>query len=259
MRLRGKASLLIVSGLLASASAHAEESSSALAATAEHVVETNFAVGQAKQAFVGETMLSVKDYYKKPPKHDVWSITQPVKVDSGMFPITVVPGEYTVKGQEELGGVNYDAITAKVHLTELTTMSASSNTVEQTILIAPDGGIRGPENAWASGETSAADGIRAVRPDARGVDASRGYTNYELIYSGLSGGVLHIAYREHRPDDAAATAFAQDLTYDAGKSPIRFRNLSLAVDKATSEFIAFRVVSAGDDTSVQAAQAAEQK
>jgi hypothetical protein len=203
-------------------------------------------------------MISVKDYYRKPTQKDVWSITTPVKVEAGLFPVTVVPGEYRVKGKEQLDGVTYDAITAKVHLTEVSDMSPSSKTVEQTVLIAPDGGIRGAANLWGSSKTSAADGIRAMKRASNGMDTSRDHANYELIYSGLSGGTLHIACREHGTDDAARTAFSQDLTYDLAKSPIRFRKLVIAVDKATSDSITFHVVSNGDETPALAASAAVQ-
>jgi len=247
--------LVIVSALPAAACSHLEPTApaSAPAAKPEHVIETNFSAGQTKQAFVGETMISVKDYYRKSSQQAVWSISTPVKVEAGLFPITVVPGEYRVKGKEKLDGVIYDAITAKVHLTELSTMSPSSKTVEQTVLIAPDGDIRGPANAWGSSKTSAADGIRAVKRESNAVDATREHANYELIYSGLSGGTLHIAYREHGRDDATPTAFSQDLTYDLAKSPIRFRKLVIAVDKATNDSITFRVMSTGDEAAGGAA------
>jgi hypothetical protein len=252
--------LVIVSAVPAAACSHAElpASASAPVVKPDHVVETNFSLGQTKQAFVGDTMISMKDYYRKPKQQDVWSITSPVKVEAGLFPIVVVPGEYRIKGKEELDGVTYDAVTAKVHLTELSNMSPSSKTVEQTVLIAADGGIRGPANAWGSSKTSAADGIRAVRHSANAIDTSRDHANYELIYSGLSGGTLHIACREHGTDDAARTAFSQDLTYDLAKNPIRFRKLVIAVDKATSDSITFRVVSNGDGTPALAANAAVQ-
>jgi hypothetical protein len=260
MRPLPKNLLVIVTAVPAAACSHVQPtaSASALAAKPEHVVQTNFSVGQTKQALVGETMISVKDYYRKPAQHDVWSIATPVKVEAGLFPITVVPGEYRVKGREQLDGVTYDAIAAKVHLTELSTMSPSSKTVEQTVLIAPDGGIRGAANAWGSSKTSATVGIRAVKRSSNAVDTSHDHTNYELIYSGLSGGTLHIAYREHGTDDAAHTAFSQDLAYDLAKSPIRFRKLAIAVDKATNDSITFRVVSTGDGTPALAANAAVQ-
>lgn len=252
--------LVIVTAVPAAACAHVAPTASAprAAATPEHVAETNFSVGQTKQAFVGDTMITVKDYYRKPAQADAWSIATPVKVEAGLFPITVIPGEYRVKGRERLDGVTYDAIAAKVHLTEVSSMSPSSRTVEQTVLIAPDGGIRGPANAWGSSKTSAADGIRAVRRSANAIDTSRDHANYELIYSGLSGGTVHIACRDHGTGDAARAAFSQDLTYDLAKSPIRFRKLVIAVDKATSDSITFRVLNNGDGTPALAANAAVQ-
>ena len=257
---RARILLLVVPELLVASCTTVHIAPSApVPAVPEHVVERNFTVGQTRQAFVGDTMISVKDYYRKAPQRGVWSISQPIKVDVGLFPVVVVPGDYPVKGQEELQGVKYDAIDAKVHLLELSTMAPSSKVVEQTLLVAEDGGIRGPANAWASGATTAATGYRAVKTGLKSIDTSRGYTNFELIYSGLSGGAIHIAYREHSPDDAARTAFSQDLTYDAGKNPLRFRNFSIEVEKATGESITFRVVNMGSEGSSQEMQAAVEK
>ncbi|MBV9571990.1 MAG: hypothetical protein JO056_12185 [Alphaproteobacteria bacterium] len=234
--------ILAVTALLGACAGAGTETTVLTEPVSEHVTERNFSAGETRQAFVGDTMIRVKDYYRKKSESAAWSIPESVKVEMPVGYVTIVPGEYRVRDRQELNGIAYDVIEAKAHLIELTTMAPSPTTVEQPLLIDAEGGIRGPANAWATGATTADKGFRATRVDRSSVDARRHYVNFELVYGGLSGGVVHVAYRERDPQDPSRIAVAQELTYDAGTNPLRFRNLLLDVGKATNESITFRVV-----------------
>jgi len=64
----------------------------------------------------------------------------------------------------------------------------------------------------------------------------------QLIYSGKSGNIIRITYREFS-NNLARPAFSQDLTYDLSESKrITFRNTVIEVKEATNSFITFVVL-----------------
>lgn len=63
---------------------------------------------------------------------------------------------------------------------------------------------------------------------------SQGYLRKELIYGGVNGTVIEIAYREYR-GNLAAPAFFQNVKYDLAVSrTITFQNFTIAVNSATN-------------------------
>jgi hypothetical protein len=75
------------------------------------------------------------------------------------------------------------------------------------------------------------------------VNKDKPYLNYDIIYTGRSGGVINLVYREYTPDDLAKPAFYQNLTYDVASPLIRFRNLQIRVSDATNQEISYTVLS----------------
>ena len=74
-----------------------------------------------------------------------------------------------------------------------------------------------------------------------------GSSRKELIYGGMSGETIKVAYRESA-GKSSAQAFQQDLAYDLSQSrTIRFRNMEIEVREATSNHIRFIVRSGIED------------
>jgi len=72
---------------------------------------------------------------------------------------------------------------------------------------------------------------------------SRDWVRKELLYSGRSGSVIEVAYREFR-GGYAAPAFYQHLKYDLAESTgIRFQNFKIDVLEASNERIKFKILS----------------
>jgi hypothetical protein len=66
----------------------------------------------------------------------------------------------------------------------------------------------------------------------------------ELIYSGKSGTVIKIVYREFS-NDMARPAFTQELQYDLNESKIiKFRKTTIEIIQATNQEITFKVLEA---------------
>jgi hypothetical protein len=213
--------------------------------TLKHVVQKNFAVGELKSVSVGETMVSLKDYYQK-AQQETWSIGEPVSLRVGLGSMVVIPGDYAVAARVKVDGADYDVVDAKVHPYELTTFGPSSAVVPMTFLI--DKGGRIAKAGSGLGITTDISGLdpadfRATRAEKTSVDSSRGYTNFELLYSGVAAGAVRLTYREYSPNDLSRPATFQDLTYNAADKSVRFKNMQLDIESADNQAIRFRVKS----------------
>jgi len=77
------------------------------------------------------------------------------------------------------------------------------------------------------------------------IDASKGFVNFELVYSGTTRESFQLLYREYTKDDLARPAFSQTLVYEKERASIRFRNLQIDVHEASNEKIRFNIISDG--------------
>jgi hypothetical protein len=69
------------------------------------------------------------------------------------------------------------------------------------------------------------------------------YLRRELIYSGISGNTIEVAYREYR-GGLAAPAFFQNIKYDLSASAIvRFQNFTIEVLSADNNSITCKILS----------------
>jgi hypothetical protein len=214
-------------------------------ATAKHIVQKNFAVGELKSAAVGETMVSLKDYYET-ERHNVWSVGQPATLRVGLGSMVLVPGDYSAVRHVQEDGAAYDAVEIKVHAFELTTLKPSSASVpmmffiDDTGRIARAGGGLGITNEVSDLEPA---DFHATRGEKTSVDSGHNYTNFELLYSGVAGGAVHITDREYAAGDLVRPASSQDLTYNLADKSIRFKNVLIDVESADNQTIRFRVKS----------------
>jgi hypothetical protein len=216
---------------------------------AKHIVQKNFAIGELKSAAVGEAMISLKDYYEKDRKN-TWSIAEPATLRVGLGSMVLIPGTYAASRRVTMDGTAYDAVEIKVHPFELTTLSPSHAVVPMTFFIDDTGRIA--KAGGGLGITTEVFGLepadfRTARGERTSIDASRGYTNFELLYSGVAGGAVRLTYREYASSDAARPVSFQDLTYNLADKSIRFKNMSLEIDSADNQAIRFRVKSVPDE------------
>lgn len=199
-----------------------------------HIYTKNFLLNTEQSASVGQDMIRVKDYHLIESKQDAWEATEPFETPALISNLKFHAGIFPIDGRKKVGGKIYDVI----HLTPY-------NGATLPFLVDSDGHIVKVMNNIELG----ADDIKVLPADFRlsktvkkSVDATRGYTNFELIYTGVSSNTVHISYREYSPEDLARTAFFQDLTYDAGQSMINFREIGIQLIRATNERITFKVV-----------------
>lgn len=86
------------------------------------------------------------------------------------------------------------------------------------------------------------DGVLFSLVGGEEVDATAGYTNFEIVYTGVSSGTINLMYREYTKEDFAKPAFYQSLSYPKNERYIRFKSMRMEILKVNSESINFRVV-----------------
>lgn len=213
--------------------------------TVKHVVQKNFVVGELKSAAVGETMISLKDYYEK-DRQNVWSIGEPATLRVGIGSMVLIPGDYTALRRVTKDGTAYDLVEIKVHPFELTTLKPSSAEVPMTFFVDDSGHIARSGGGFGIttevSDLNPAD-FRATHAEKSGVDLRHGYTNFALLYSGVAGGAVHLTDREYAAGDPVRPASSQDLTYNLADKSIRFKDVLIDVESADNQAIRFRVKS----------------
>ncbi len=66
-------------------------------------------------------------------------------------------------------------------------------------------------------------------------DTTKGWKNFELVYSGVTKDSITLLYREYTPEDMARAAYSQNLVYPKESTAIRYRDIAITVIEASSE------------------------
>lgn len=214
--------------------------------TTDHRVDPSYKIGTPAEAFVGERMLRVQDYYVTTSEPGVTS-TRLVPTDSFTINVppfmsaTVTPRDVvTVTGTTERNGRTYRlALLPGAVVQQLRFLVDSEGAFEGSAL-----NTFGARMGWAYRPVP--ETVRLVPAlSSPQVDSTKGFTNFELVYSGTSRDSFQLLYREYTQSDLARPAFSQTLVYDRSSATIRFRNLQIQVHEATNEKIRFTVISDG--------------
>lgn len=215
--------------------------------SSQHRVVTTYELGVPKVAAVGERMLAVQDFYEvvtqQRPNEQRLAPTESFSMELPPFTsVEVRAGDSIwVRGTTERDGRTY-------RLVRLPGTAAS----QLLFLLDDDGRFHGAAmNAqrMPMGRTyrPQPETVRLqVASGATSVDRSKGYTNFELIYNGRTRDAFQVLYREYTQNDLVRPAFTQTLVYDVDSTSIRFRNLQMQIEEASSEQLRFTVVADGN-------------
>lgn len=189
-------------------------------------------VGEEAEVEVGQTMLAVEPLELLP------AIRLKTKVTGkSSFRIVVSPGVLPLKGRSADGDFYQQEPRAELYTFGLAQPDANGG------VFIPSGGGN-PQLYWE------ADPSKALMVDTQGVEFERTTARQksdrplrrELVYSGVSKGVVQILYREFL-GDLARPAFSQELTYDlTDGDELGYRGARLKVIKATNTSIRFKVM-----------------
>jgi hypothetical protein len=207
--------------------------------SSEQVTETNYAIGAVREAYVGETIVKIRNY-RVERFHTGYMIPDQsfdVAVPGPIADLHVKKGErYPWRGSVTEEGTLYDIVDVPAGGDKL------------GILITKDRGevtgrlIQSPVPMFLYGKhLPKPPGTRFTHEiEARkaGVDQ----VHYELIYSGMSGRTINLSYREFTTGGMARPAFTQELHYNADEPTLRFRNLQVEIRGATNEKLTYVVL-----------------
>ncbi len=210
-------------------------------ASIEHITERNYTIGQRQEAFVGDPLVRVKDYYVRKLAQETVSAEQDVEIRMDLRRPVVIPAgrSLTVLGTKEHDDREYRI----VRVPELQDGGQ--------MLLTPDGQLTG-EYLNVYGMVTPLDKHKVLPERVRFVSGQdtivvrdREFYNFELVYSGSSAGSMNLLYREYAPGDLVRPAFTQELTYDLDAESIRFRQVQLDVHRADGQSIEYTVRSDG--------------
>jgi len=207
----------------------------------EHVNESNYQVGQSRQAFVGEPIVRVRDYWLETLDEPAVEATVQTSIKMNFRrPRVVAAGEVIpIVGKIEYQGKLY-------RIARFDGLDAFGD-----MLLTDDGRLTGKFRGML-GAVQPMDSHKIEPADAlfkdvtkKTVVETREFTNFELIYSGISGGSINILYREYTPDNLIRPAFSQNVTYDTDSGAVRFRDVLIQIHEADAASIRYTVLEDG--------------
>ena len=216
------------------------------AISSEQKIETTYAIGEPEEAYVGEQMLRVQDFHVTVRETGSNSVQLSptsaftMKIPPFMSASFSSSDVMHVTGTTERDGKRYRVVQLPAAPAQML-----------RFLLNEDGTFQGSAlnhvgNRMGWSYTPDPEGVRLLPTASRtSVDTSKGFVNFELVYSGTTGEAFQILYREYTKEDLARPAFSQTLVYEKGSTSIRFRNLEIDVHEASNERIKFTVVSDG--------------
>ncbi|MDH6591771.1 hypothetical protein M2165_001660 [Variovorax sp. TBS-050B] len=210
----------------------------------EHVLTKNYKVGVPKTVNVGEPMVKVIDYWNQMIEEPTASPSQSVSLKGGPVNLRFNAGRsYPIRGR-----IPHDGKTFLV-------VPNTEDPVYQAALVSEDGTIldrvvarmpNGNHVMVIYTMTIDPPAAKLVRQRSTRVASSHSFINYELIYTGLNSSGLNLTYREFSPEGLARVAFFQNLTYPADAKSITFRQMRIAIEKASAENVTFSVTQDGE-------------
>lgn len=221
--------------ILLSISAHAQRAMPQV--EVERRADRSYQIGQEHEVFVGEPIVRLKDYFVQktatavmyPDKDFSFRMLFKYEV-AAQTPLPIV--ETT-----EIDGVTYRAVRFPQPALGLVKFFVDSdgrflNTARTHI-------NQKPKVKFEPQDVTLRPGTLTT------TDSSKGHRNLELVYGGVSGDEIRVAYREYTQDDLAKPAFSQELVYSLKAKKIRYRDIDIEVLSANNEKIRYRVIADG--------------
>jgi hypothetical protein len=194
----------------------------------------NYTLRQRAQVNVGDSVIRVKDYY-------LTQISEPyfTPIESFTFlpalNLTFTQGQrYAIAGSTERAGRTWAMVRHPTEANWRILVSEGGDVHNEAVRIMT--GFRGP---YAINPSTAK--MKRMMGEER-IEASKPYTNYEIIYNGTDKASLLFTYREFSPEGLARPAFYQNLTYDAKAPIIRFKKFRIEIHSASNEGIVYTVL-----------------
>ena len=227
-----------------------------------HAYVTNYAIKEEQTSYIGQSIVKVKDYYVykeyastflTPTDDFVLTANAPSMLLEYKLKIIGLKGKgYQAYGKVKIDGIMYD----------LTYIIDSNRNNSYGILIDDQGALKSntlyyKNIAWTSTDftiqPSTVKFTKMVTNNENFVcdvfinylGNTCGWTNYELIYSGINNVSMNFTYREYSRNDYARPAFYQNLTYEPNTKQIRFKDFQIEILEANNDKITYKVMADG--------------
>lgn len=201
------------------------------------VEDKNYVINIENTAYVGQPIIKVKDYVVNTYSTNKMVASSDFKIIplAGELGIGSSSDEYDVIGSLTLEGQSFTAIDFKY----------VNQYLDIALLIDSNGKpykkLLNTNIVFGKDMTFEPEDLTFSYIEKDEINASEGYQNYEIIYSGSDDEKIYLTYREFTQDNLAKPSFYQDLTYSKNSSNIRFRDLQIRIGSATNEYIKYSV------------------
>jgi hypothetical protein len=200
------------------------------------VVEKNYKIGEKTFAYVGDPVVKVKDYWVRQSHFS--SLKSPVsfEVSRSIFGVLA-----RVSADTDIPVISTKPDGSK--RVQLPTMPGVQLIVDAdgrfTGKAVSTGGMPMGFKYKITPEVTLTPSVGTI------TEPNKGYTNFEILYGGVTKDEIKLSYREYTPDNVARPAFSQELAYSPGSATIRFRKIVLAIESVDNEKIVYSVISDG--------------
>lgn len=212
---------------------------------AENVVSKNYIIGEEKQKFVGEAIVTVKDYLA------VKKTLNKLK-PSNDFSISDGKETYFTGIKDEpidiLGTIQAD----KKTLLLIPSTVFWEGPFRYLLVFTEDAKFTGDIAAERAVTSSIAkrNAVKInpeittfsfVEEETVNTSAGSGYTNFEIIFMGINNDSINLLYREYTRASSSVPAYYQTFTYPVKSPYIRFKKLKIDIVSVNSEKITYIV------------------
>lgn len=212
----------------------------------QHIVQSNYTIGAPLTVNVGEPLIKVQDYWQDQFDEPMATATKSFKMTGGPVELTFIANQsYRVRGRIAVDGKDYSVVSPEGTSPAYQAALVADDGVPLTRVAATNPGLNGDHVFVAYTFKIDPPDARLERKSSVRVDTSKGFVNYEVLYTGISENAINMTYREFSPDGLARVAFFQNLTYPRTAATITFRQIRLAIQQVTPESITARVISDG--------------
>lgn len=214
--------------------------------SAERILVKNYRINERMTASVGEQLIVHKDYYAF--KRSVNKL-----IADNDFTITARSWSLSGKKNESLPLKGIAVYNSNDYY--LLPLIHKSGDIEFYVLISHDGSVSNlgtislpaygtmkiypNEYSWIDTNPK---NVKFTLATDEVIDTQRGYTNFELIYTGKNNQSLTFLYREYTPDDLIRAAYSQNLVYSTDSKIIKFKKIKLKINKVTGDGIDYSVL-----------------
>lgn len=215
------------------------------AKTIEAVKNKNFEYNKAKEVYVGESMIRVKNYFIN--RYD--SSTMSPKLDfrihnNGSIDLKGFAAKtYEIMGTTVIEDKPYKILLYADHHRKYENFKLlldEDNKLSNRMLNGPTNVIMIYDFIIEPREVNFVFSKSKVKKSD--ILTDKPYLNYEIVFSGITKDTIRLLYREYSPEDMARSTFFQELTYPISTKLIRFRDIKIQMLNVDGEKINFKVI-----------------